>query len=369
MKTIVAICIYSTFAIYVAASTPRKFNNLALEGGGTQAISYIGALLALKDTGYYKDDGYTFDQIGGSSTGCLVGLLVSLDIPPVKLEKLIYKLNIFKHTVNFDTGLFDEMPEKASTYMWITSILKTFNLISKTQTLLDLWLDSDSPGLSTEDTLLRLLNEIILPLSPHRDLIENLKSITFLDLKHITNHELRCFSTQLNDMVIYEFSVSRTPDEYVTKAVYASMTLPGIFKPLSDGQGNTLIDGGFLYNFPITMNDRQSVVDHTTLGISLKAKPELRQSLTPKQTALIIPDQKFKFKNLSTIDYIGSIYSLIINREAMFYSQNTANENRIVYLESQINVIETNIDANCISLAINKAYLNTLTFIKDNARY
>lgn len=365
-KIVVAICIYFTTTTYVAAST-RKFNNLALEGGGTQAISYIGSLLALKDAGYYTDDGYTFDQIGGSSTGCLVGLLVSLDIPPVKLETLIYKLNIFQHTVNFDTGLFDEVPEKASTYTWITSIYKTFELISKTRTLLDLWLDFNSPGLSTEDTLLRLLNEIFLPLSPHRDLIEDLKSITFLDLKRITNHELRCFATQLNDMVVYEFSVLRTPDEYVTKAVYASMTLPGIFKPLSDGQGNTLIDGGFLYNFPITMNDKQSAIDHKTLGISLKAKPELRQSLTPKQTAIAISDQKFKFKHLSTIDYIGSIYSLIINREATFYSQNAANEDRIVYLESQINVIDTNIDANCISLAINKAYLNTLTFINNNS--
>lgn len=342
-----------------------QFENLVLEGGGSKAISYVGAILALKEAGYYKNGQYTFNKIGGTSAGCFAGFMITMDIKPSKLEALVYQMDLFKNSVTFDTELFNAntAPEKSSSHTWFNTILKTFMLISKAQDIVDLWLDHGSPGMSTDEMFNKFIIEVILPLSPHKREILNLQTLTFRELLQITGHDLHCFATQLTDKSIYEFSSEQTPHEHVIKALYASMTLPGIFKPLNDGFGNTLVDGGLLYNFPITMNDN-SVVDTKTLGLSLNANLGDEHALTPRHKDVSVLKQKFKFNTMSTTEYIEALYSVIINRESLLYSRNPINKNRVIYLDSPINTLDLNIDPNYISLAINKAYLNTLTFLK-----
>lgn len=364
MNILSTIFLLSLTFIYSNQVRPQQYEHLVLEGGGSKAVSYVGALLALKEFGYFKDSRYIFDKIGGTSAGCFVGFLISLDIRPTKLEKLVYKTDIFQNSVDFNTDLFSskDAPEKSSTHTWFNTFLKTFLLITKAREVVDLWLDYDSPGLSTEEMFVKFLSDVILPLSPHKQTIENLKLLTFKELLHTTHHDLHCFATQLTDKYVYEFSAEKTPNDYVVKALYASMTLPGLFKPIDDGNGNTLVDGGLLYNFPITMNDHGSEINKKTLGLSLNRKPEIGQSLMSKSD-VAQSEQKFKYNTISTIDYIGSIYSVIISRESLLYSRNPINVDRVVYLDSPIKTLDFNLDSSIISMAINKAYLNTVSFL------
>lgn len=363
---LISVCLSVATKVETDNTESHKFDTLILEGGGSKAISYVGALLAFKELGYYSNGRYSFHKIGGTSAGCFVGFLLSLDIKPSKLESLIYKLDLFRNSVNFDIDMFvaHGAPEKSSSHTWFNTILKTFALITQAQKLVDLWLDCDSPGLSTEEMFVKLMTEVILPLSPYKGDIDNLQTLTMENLLRITNHDLHCFSTQLTDRIIYEFSAERTPDENVLKAIYASMTLPGIFKPLDDGFGNTLVDGGLLCNFPIAMNDKNGHIDAYTLGLSLNSKIEHDQSVSTRYSDLNI-DKTFKFKPINTIDYIGAIYSVIINREALIYSQNPANDNRVIYLDSPLGTLDFEIDHNAAVHAINTAYRNTLAFLKN----
>lgn len=346
-----------------------KFDSLALEGGGSKSISYVGALLAFKEMGYYKEGLYKFNTIGGTSAGCFVSFLISLDVSPAALEELVYKMDIFQSSINFNVDLFDtnNAPEKSSSHTWFNTIMKTFALITKARDIVDLWLDYDSPGLSTEEMFLRFLNDIIVPLSPHKAFIPDITRLTFYDLAEITNHNLRCFATQLNDKILYEFSVKRTPNEHVVKAIYASMALPGLFKPLNDGYGNTLVDGGLLYNFPITMNDRGNDIDKRTLGLSLNKKNDAGQSVIHKDPNVSISGSKFAFTKLNTLEYIEAIYSVFTEKELHLYSNDPINNDRIIYLESPIKTLNLNIVDSLKSLAINKAYLNTISFLQHRS--
>ncbi|ATY70200.1 patatin-like phospholipase-like protein [Tomelloso virus] len=364
------------------------FKNIAFEGGGSKALSYVGSLLALKEFNYYTSEGkYTFDKIGGTSAGCFVGFLVALDIDPEKIEELIYKLDIFQSSINFDGSILDfnngQNPhseynqdehlnengipiaeEGLDDTSWYTIIMKTFGIINRAKEIVDLWLKHNSPGLSNEKMFIDFMNKVILPLSRYRSQIKSIETLNFIDLEAKTNHNLHCFATQLNDRLLYEFSSKQTPHEYVAKALYASMSLPGLFKPLVDGCGKTLVDGGLLYNFPINMNDADGVVDDTTLGLSLGKKPTEYQHTEINDLA-IISNQNFKFSKMSTIDYFEAIYSIMIDQEALVYSSKSFNEHRVIYLESPIKTLDLNLKHSIKSLAINKAYLNTVKFLKE----
>lgn len=249
-----------------------QFQHLVLEGGGSRAISYVGALKALKDLQYYTNNRYRFEKIGGTSTGCFVGLIVALDIDPKKLESLIYKMDIITKNLNFDINLFDATTQQQSNkYNWFQSIIKSYNLIVKVTQLIDLWQNNASPGLSSEEKFIYFIRRHLLPLSPHAKRFESRQIITFYELYKITRHQLTCFATRLIDQSLVEFSVSKSPKENIFKGVYASMTIPGIFKPLDDNCGSPLIDGSLVNNFPITMNDIPSnnQISHTTLGLKL----------------------------------------------------------------------------------------------------
>lgn len=357
------IVVVSLFSLFINVVNSLPYDHIALEGGGSKAISYIGSLLAFKEYGYYKHDRYTFEKIGGTSAGCLMGFLMSLDIEPSKLEKFVYTNNIFQQNLDFSDDLLDSPPEKSSEHTWFNTILKTFDLILKAREVVDLWLNFNSPGLSSAEKFINFVSNEIYHLSPHAKLLGNARNLTFQKLYDVTQHDLRCFATQLVDKTIYEFSVQTTPDEYVLKGIYSSMTVPGLFKPLTDAHGNTLIDGGLLYNFPITMNDN-TAIDHTTLGLSLAPCIQKEQSLAHRYTDNVSLDSAFTFKEMETIDYFAEIYSIIINREVALYTRNSHNDNRVIYLDSPLDTFDFKLDSREINMAINKAYLNTLTFLQ-----
>lgn len=76
----------------------------------------------------------------------------------------------------------------------------------------------------------------------------------------------RAFSTNLSHKRLHGWSSGSIPD-----AVIASMSVPGIFPPRRDGQGNLHVDGGILNNLPIREARRLS--RGQVIAISLDALP------------------------------------------------------------------------------------------------
>lgn len=277
------------------------YHHLVLEGGGVRAVSYVGALHALTQLGYYTNGRYTFRRIGGTSSGCLVGLAVALDVPAARLEELVYThVPLFDALVDFDARQLlvgqdvddGDVPAAAADGAddhsdsgeaatgdehesggggWYNLVWRAYALLTRVNYFLGRWRSRNAPGLSGEQRLVAFVRDQLGPQSPHRDqLAPLLGTMTFAQLEALTGHQLACFATSLTTRRLVEFSPETTPHWPVVRALYASMAVPGLFKPLDDGHGNALVDGALLMNFPITMNDAvDGTADDRTLGLSL----------------------------------------------------------------------------------------------------
>lgn len=278
------------------------YHHLVLEGGGVRAVSYVGALHALTQLGYYTNGRYTFRRIGGTSSGCLVGLAVALDVPAARLEELVYThVPLFDALVDFDARQLlvgqdvdndggDVPADGADNHSdsdeaatggehetggggggWYNLVWRAYTLLTRVNYFLGRWRSRNAPGLSGEQRLVAFVRDQLGPQSPHRDqLAPLLGTMTFAQLEALTGHQLACFATSLTTRRLVEFSPETTPHWPVVRALYASMAVPGLFKPLDDGHGNALVDGALLMNFPITMNDAaDGTADDHTLGLSL----------------------------------------------------------------------------------------------------
>lgn len=110
---------------------------------------------------------------------------------------------------------------------------------------------------------------------------------TFRDLTASSQikYNLRVFATDINSAEFLEFSFQKTPDFVVADAVAASMSLPLIFKPVTDLRtGHWLIDGAAISNYPITFlspSERQ-----TLLGIVFDTTPLPKTPLDIQDMAL-----------------------------------------------------------------------------------
>ena len=78
---------------------------------------------------------------------------------------------------------------------------------------------------------------------------------------------LRCFTTNLSSKRLQSWASGDIPT-----AVVASMSVPGIFPPVADGQGNLHVDGGILNNLPVAEARRQT--EGRVLAISLDPDPQ-----------------------------------------------------------------------------------------------
>lgn len=78
---------------------------------------------------------------------------------------------------------------------------------------------------------------------------------------------LRCFSANLSNKRLHGWDRGEIPS-----AVIASMSVPGIFPPVQDGQGQLHVDGGILNNLPVCEARRET--DGRVIAISLGSLPQ-----------------------------------------------------------------------------------------------
>lgn len=363
----------------VVNDSQLPFRNLVLEGGGAKSISYVGALKALKDAKYYSQEkGYTFENISGTSAGCLFGFIVALDIDPDIIEELVYTLDVIPSVISFDSDLlnYNFIPQKSKTLPIFNLVRYSYEVITYAINFVDLWLHGESPGLSTETHFVKFLREVVIPHSRYNDnklLID--EYTTFRQFKHVTGHTLTCYATKLSTNDIMKFDIDETPNESIFKAIYASISLPGIFKPVHDNYGFPLIDGGIYNNFPIYTYDVDGKPSPHTLGLSLHRTEQTIITTTTTTTAHGHSSNNnndddneknktpFKFAMIPTFDYLKMVHSAIIDRDYILYSKNPINKNRVIYLDSPLNTLDINIPTKLKSLAINRAYFNTISFL------
>jgi NTE family protein len=240
--------------------------DLVLEGGGVKGIGLVGAVLSLADAGY------VFPRVAGTSAGAIVASLIAGFNASGKdihgLEKIIRGLDYEKFKdgswLEDHTGTAGEIAELAlhggmypGEYFreWLGNELSELGI----STFADLKIpDAEDPGTG-------------LPVGQRYRLV--------VHTSDLTNKALARFPW---DYPKYGLDPDK---QLVVDAVRASMSIPFFFRPveLIGPQGSaTLVDGGMLSNYPITVFDRTDGAPNRwpTWGIKLSARPGVQTKLT-----------------------------------------------------------------------------------------
>jgi len=199
--------------------------HLVLSGGGPIGLSYMGALEHLHDEGFWNMT--NIESIYGTSIGTMIGVFITLKYD--------------KETIN--------------TYViqrpWIDVFTPTAKQIMEVYT---------RKGIFD----IKSVDKIFKPLLEAQDLT---LSITLKEYYEYTGITMYFYAFDLNTYTTIEFSHKSHPDLLLTKALYMSCSLPGIFTP-TFMDDKCIIDGAPLANFPINHCLKHNCDRNEILGLN-----------------------------------------------------------------------------------------------------
>ena len=187
---------------------------VALEGGGALGIAHVGVLQ------WFEDHHIPIDYIAGTSMGGLVAGLYATGKSPKQLEEIV-------RAQDWDLILGGETPYEDLTYR-----RKEDSRAFQNSIVLGLKHGlSVSSGLNAGHEVSLLIDRETLPYS-------NLDSFDHLPIP------FRCVATDLVSAKEVVFS-----DGSLQRALRATMSIPGLFSPVRDGE-KVYVDGGLIGNLP-----------------------------------------------------------------------------------------------------------------------
>jgi NTE family protein len=271
-----SLLLFPVFAFqFIHAQTPPIIKSLVFEGAGVRGIAYCGAVQEMESKKMM--DG--IERVGGTSSGAIIALTISLGYSGKEIENIISKSNFKKFN---DGGFFF--------IGGINRLNKYFG-----------WYKGKKIG--------KWLEKII------KEKTGN-ENITFEELHQKGFKDLYITGTSLNKQRAVVFSYESYPKMKVKDAVRISVSIPLYFEPVYiDSSGKTfdhpklkqgfdmMVDGGVLENFPIHIFDKQQP-DLYTIGFRIDHEPQIKNDKGDKTLAeMPIDDLK---------QYFGAFYNIVI---------------------------------------------------------
>jgi NTE family protein len=256
----------------------QQFTNLAFKGGGVLGIAYAGALEVLEEQQILQN----VQRVAGTSAGAITAALVSLRCTAAEIYQAVQSTNFGSFEDGFD-------PLRIATKY----------------------------GLYKGDAFLSWMQQQItskgLP-----------ATATFSDFKAKGLPDLRVFATDLNIRGLKEFSVETTPGTIVAEAVRASMSIPLFFEAWqfsnSVPDNHIYVDGGTVFNFPITAFDSGNAANPQTLGFyleNLHAAP-VDDGLTDNHI----------------LKYVGALFETLLDAQVIDFENNPGEESRSIIIDN-----------------------------------
>jgi len=151
--------------------------------------------------------------------------------------------------------------------------------------------------------------------------------ITFAQLYEKINADIHMFATSFKTFEITEFSKDMTPNVKVLEAIYASTSVPIIFKPMKI-DGEIYIDGSVYLHYPLSKCLEKNIDPQTVLGIKNIYIDEVQR------------DEEMNVENITIFEYIMKIFSMIFSK-----IQIDPDPNIKIGLEIPINVLSNDISS------------------------
>ncbi len=267
-----------------------KWCDVVLEGGGVKGIGLVGALEELHKAGY------RVRRVAGTSAGAIVGTLVAAGMP---IETMLATMRDLNYKNFRDESFIDKLgvAGKSASLMFEQGIYEG--------NFLRTWLTRE---------------------------LEKLGVRTFADLKITEPWAAHLPPAKRYKLVVIASDVSggrlaRLPWDYerygldpdqqlVADAVRASMSIPFFFEPVKLN-GQLLVDGGMLSNFPIGSFD--STPEWPTFGLKLSAKPDANLVAHPIH---------------NTIDFAKALLGTMTNAHDQMHIDDPATAARTIFIDT-----------------------------------
>lgn len=274
MKKLFLLFLFSAFKI-LNVQSQTNIKNLVFEGAGIRGIAYCGAIQEMEA----KNMMANIEKVGGTSSGAIVALTISLGYSGKEIENIISttKFKKFNDGSFFFIGGINRFKKY---YGWYKG--KNF----------DKW-----------------VGKIIEQKTGNAD-------ITFEELYQKGFKGLYITGTSLTKQKAIIFSRETFPNMKVRDAVRISSSIPLYFEPIFiDSTGSliyhpkhtrgldVLVDGGIVENFPIHMFDKETP-DTNTIGFRLDHEAQIESDSNTKALA------EMKIGNLN--EYFKAFYSIVI---------------------------------------------------------
>jgi len=208
----------------------NQIENLVFKGGGVLGIAYAGAIQVLEQQNILSN----VQRVAGTSAGAITAALVSMRYTSAEITNIVNQTD-FK---SFEDGSM------------IGDALHVLN----------------NYGFYKGDAFLQWMQTQI----QNKGLDAN---ATFKDFENKGCRDLHVFASNLNTKTVREFSAELTPNVVVAEAVRASMSIPLFFEAWqfsnSNPDNHVYVDGGMLYNYPITVFDTNGIPNLKTMGLFL----------------------------------------------------------------------------------------------------
>lgn len=250
------------------AAPNRKSVGLVLSGGGAKGAAQLRVIKAIEEAGI------PIDYIAGTSIGSIIGGLYAVGYTIEEIEELYASMNwfdIFTDRTERDKQLFADK-QKDDAYMF--DVLLSTNDISMPS------------GIVRGDRFMDQLNELLLGFQ-YIDSFDNLPT------------PFACVSYDMN-----------TGSEYVARggslsaAIRASMSIPGVFKPVKY-RDMVLVDGGVYNNFPVDVvrDMGADVVIGVDLSDGIKTDTDVENLLVIFEQLTVFMGRENYEKNKQDCDY------------------------------------------------------------------
>ena len=200
--------------------------NLVFKGGGVLGIAYAGAITEMEANGTLAG----VERVAGTSAGAITACLLALRYDAKEI------LDIVKST---DFKTFED-PIKP---------IEGFERF----------------GLHSGNAFMAWIKQIIVGKGYN-------ENMTFADLHNMGGRDLHVFASDITSGGLKRFSYADTPNVVIAEAVRASMSIPFFFEEYnfvnSIPDNHIYVDGGAVYNYPLTSFDLVGV-NPETLGLFL----------------------------------------------------------------------------------------------------
>lgn len=260
---------------FTNAQPSAEVRNLVFEGAGIRGIAYCGAIQEMETKNLMTN----IEKVGGTSSGAIVALTLSLGYSGKEIEQLISKTKFKKLN---DGGFF-----------FIGGIIRINKYF----------------GWYKGKKLEKWIGKLIEQRTGNAD-------ITFEELHQKGFKDLYVTGTSLTKQKPVIFSRETFPKMKVRDAVRISSSIPLYFEPVFiDSTGtilyhpkqknglDILIDGGIVENFPIHIFDKSSP-DLNTIGFRLDHDAQIESDKLERTLA------EMKIRNLN--EYFKAFYSMVI---------------------------------------------------------